>query len=1293
MDMDRKRLAEIFGLQDEQADSMNVAAESWADKNIGFYNQTSEPAPAPSIPPGQSGAEEQGGPILSPDIKAKWDAEEKERARQEAQGQIVEMPEGYGEPGIVGQTYAGAKATLGLFAEPLAKPLRAITTLARTGSVGRAAKSFLGVPAEVVNPWRERFGAEPIDPRTAEIFGINYAVPPEDMATPTTVGTQALGFEPDPGVKGDLQGLLLSTPEFMVTGKILGAASADIEMLKDWTNVSLSDRPTILAGERGAVEIPGGKTPKGKTPAKLVKEAGRLPKAEPVITSARELLQDALKYEAKGGREGFRAGFKEGEIAATTPQPKSTATLVKEAGQLPPMPLVSERAALIASIKAQARGAREGALFGEKELAANRHTLFEMAKAGLPKEELGRVLPVIDRARTPGELYAAAKAIDNIIGKVDKWEAVAEFKEAQKGLDLTKLRPAERQAATDLLGEVSTTNPTTATIERLASLSEALTRDPGLAIPKTLMSRLRETYAAKPLLRDLTPDEIRELTNGIKEIQWLNNRKQGILAENQSRVRTAIQDQAETDVKMKNPGEAKYAEPKEAPWLKRVGSLLFRNEAHPISKTQAIFGVDSPTQAVVYDATAAADVARMGLRQRYEASVGSAIKALPESGQNALREGASRTIKLPQARSVVGKSGKLTQGGHVDSINLTPDQLIELYLQSQDPFVRQQLVTDSPIVVKRGRADVRHIIREGDMGSLVQLTLEDLKAIGNALTPAEKRFAEGVLKVNREITNDINKHWRNTRGYDFVQTKDPYMPIRRSMEYSDRVPEVPPDVVEQFYNQRLDRQGHFQERTGGRQPIIVEGVLAAMDNYIDQASRLIALEKATNDAVAVVRNPAVKERMATRVAGGEKLLKSLEDDILSTRKPESITASELERGGQKILGRTTSAYITGSPINIPLLNYASYLNALAEIEPKYWARGAKRFMSFVSKEEAQWWMDRSPLLKERALSSGRMRVSPVEEPRAAWDRYMGTQTKGWGMQIVQNPDMHTAFSIGRAVKKKGEALGWSEKKIVAEAERVVNRTQNTWGAMERSAMARKAPGSLAMRTATMLQSQQNQQWDMVARAIMKFKAEGGFDTNVPGFKGRMKTFVLQAGLPTIVNSILVTGIRRGSTLGIQALMGMAGAGAGLTPPKKRKPYGAVDYGIDILQNMVSNDMLVGRAVSEVMQFGKQVKAGIPIGQADMFTVPVLNELTKAAQGVAYLAEAVDEKSGKDFMKGIERLMQAASVTGVPTQGIARFLRPTGIFGSYGDKPILPKLGGSGGGVRLGGGGGGIRLGQ
>ncbi len=724
---------------------------------------------------------------------------------------------------------------------------------------------------------------------------------------------------------------------------------------------------------------------------------------------------------------------------------------------------------------------RESFRGGQIDVQTSHRELIYFAKTYLPTSEQGKILPALGNARTPGQVRAAAQAINRVIKNYDLRLALEDFKKAKKGIDLSKLPEPQRQQFEELMATFTETVPSGKLLARMHSALEAAGDPEELGIPQSLINRANSVlaHAQQTPLRKLAPDDIRVITATIQAIAHAAETKTRLKYNRKYENAQEAMDSATADVLNLNPPIKKGGR-EIATEGGKPGQWIRREILDPLTRllTIEIFTPGYWTNKIAGDKGAAYDILErspreaekqtkrivhsvqdyLNIRLQQEAGIDfTNWKTVASWSDKVAREESTFaeriadkakgirtraeliTVTLPTTRSA-------TTNLRVPTIELTKAELAGLYLTIGDMQTRAQLL-------HAGQKGVTFY--EG--GPAIKFTEDDLWALADQIPRDVKKAADIFQETQYEyMSRDIAPVWLDDHGFSMRLQRDHWGRLRDS-EWR----EFEPSKAAGFWRQRhLDNMSIFKPRSYADEPFVIRDMFSQFARELSMASQYAGKQLAYQDAMRLLNDQpfrrAVKSRFSPRK--GQAILEFLEDEINAFQGLDATQQTPWAKAINRFTGKATVGLLTfnpPTPIIMPIssLNFLVYTD-LKNIEGALGIPFGKEFREGLAK--------RSPILRDRFSDTGQFLFSPGMSGDSITSLFGAKRPSlaQKGMDLLHHMDTWGIENGAKLFWSEGQTKGLKDEAlwdfVVAKAEEATDLSQAGQTTMTTTGLARIA---------------------------------------------------------------------------------------------------------------------------------------------------------------------------------------------------------------------------------------------
>lgn len=741
-------------------------------------------------------------------------------------------------------------------------------------------------------------------------------------------------------------------------------------------------------------------------------------------------------------------------------------------------------------------------LAGARDVVDLHRDLHAYAKSKLLNAEVERIFRAITKARTPMQRARVIASINILAERQDRNAAMRELKQAIKDAKAEKrkgMRPKEKEKLDRLLDGLATSKRSFEKIRQMRGLMEMLKVESDPDIPNKVIEY------AKAVLTDvnarlLTPDGIRQVSQAIQHIVFLNTKKQQAYFGQKAKTVAAENSQATDEVEGRftklqkvKPGE--LIKPFRLGWFRYVagtGQLSVNSVAQDLGGREGVvYDVlvtrtrEGRSRFFSFQAKAMDHVRRelekMGFTieeaDEWAGEVFKVVKEAPSAGilAPAVTGELRHTVKtpLPLAYSLTRKG----QRQRIKTIELTRAHRVDLINHLSDPSTRAEIL--------RNRSE--GIYLNNFEGRPIKLMPADIAALEKSFTTREKAVAAAMKSfLTGEGKDLLNEAWLMTHGFE-IALRDNYWPRKRSWEFQEKEP----DKIVSFWTQdmQLDAQGIFKGRVGGLQPILVSDAFGKFQTHINRVGAMYGKHAPVMDALRLLGDPEFVFAVKQRVPDGARKLALMRMAMKEYRGLEVKGGGQYQAGLAQFIRRAHTGILGFSP-HIAAYQVVSLYNATVEMSGKdvfkVW-----NWRLPTSAERAA--MMKSPILRARFEGNAHQIFTP-EFAQASRSQFYFGKERGLGnksMKWIKWMDELAITNIHRAALSEGKRKGYVGEGLAEYAlrrtEEVVDLTQPTWDPITSSFLAIEGRNSIIAKLATMFSSQRSKNFNIGYRAVSDFR--------------------------------------------------------------------------------------------------------------------------------------------------------------------------------------------------------------
>ena len=892
-----------------------------------------------------------------------------------------------------------------------------------------------------------------------------------------------------------------------------------------------------------------------------------------------------------------------------------------------------------------------------------------------------RLLPKI--VANKGTLENRQKLIDWINEKADarrKQRAVASVKKALKGLR-RGLTPEVRAAVGDLAETFSLTSHNAGTLAAAQALLDAAEaqaiRSPIMDILPSRVERARRLLAdaQRPLLRDLSTEEIDELASTLRHLAGVNSE---LLASRMA----VLAGQADADKAMARRELAgvhkveKYAIPVgvrgELPTQGVVRKFLgliarLRLKQH----LQWVFGTDSNTLTMVNEGLTEA-------QERAKGMLDEAVGAV-EDELNAQKWGSAERRHASEALDSRSKRGKqwtpfrasLTETQRVelpaatasDRVDAEPKRLPVLELTRgerifmlgmfMDPRVQGYILQGAGVRFEQGRR----------MAGVVYLTADDMRAIWDSASPAEHAIAERMMGVYAGFAPQIEAAWTERQGYS-PQFSRQNWPIHRATEEFERDPN---ESLKQWRNDNLlpKDAGTLKERTGGIASILVEDAFAGFAHHSALIASFVAKETAMERTIRLLDDQALREDVSKRMKYGLSLLGAIKETVKrfsgygkADKYAAESALSMLIRGIHVSSLAFKPHVILGQAVSANKLQLTFGTKYLSLGVARAVGNGGSRARTLIGRGY-------SPMLLSRVRGEGFDLLTAGTRSRAVAGVYgdKGGLLSWLGAELIQGSDNTVTYAAVEAALAEGQDRGLAGEELdryaVRRAAQAVRDTQATADVLTITPLMQESRERIWMKLipGMIFNTERAKTFNLLAEEAMRYRDSA----HTAADKARLTRALIVVGF----DSALYRGVKWGTRSAILAVAGwIAYLLTGRRPPDEEEQHRRLmaQFRRGLVQDVVGLYPVVGDVAGDMAE---QILRGMGGGKQGGFRTtenPVSAALADVGEGLYGTFRALSEddpelRSARLWRNAGKIGMGAGALAGLPLPAVREFVRP------------------------------------
>jgi len=750
------------------------------------------------------------------------------------------------------------------------------------------------------------------------------------------------------------------------------------------------------------------------------------------------------------------------------------------------------------AMKYEARGAKAGAKFGRLDAAADVKDAITLAQSVLPKSEAAKVVKVAQLAlRSAGSqrqtiMDRVIKSVNRYAERIEHAAAVNEAKtiitQARKGKFLDK----NKEKIDALLKDIAVSKPRDSSVTKAQSTLDAAASSPDLAqeIPQRLQDKAQGTLdtdlglstQTMDLLRSMSADKVQELVQNLKSIMRQDERLKEIKKQRKNKTMAqALKDSAQ-EVRDRNAKRLAAME-KMTPEEKAVSRRLDSTLQSSIDWTKStdnivldIAGEDSVANAILVEAFDEGDAKFYQLQAQAKDHMAKAMEGISEqelkemgwanSGfEGATRIGqATRIAKPPKLHKIQLPNGK--------SIVMTSGQRISFALMWNDPDTRHNILKNKSegVVLTDDKQNTRHGIDR-----------DSAKAILSSVTPTEQRIADAMSQyLNGPNREALAAWWQDRHGFNPFDN-DKYWPRRRLT--ADKEME---DIV-QYEGGLPEHYGIFQMRSGSTAPLMVGDAFSEFFAHINKTATLMSKANALNDAIRLLdRDSEFSKAVKASVKNGEDKLEQLrtrsKNDVVSKVRDRNPGDAEV----RKLMSNFGRAKLAA---NVPVIasQSLSALSMQADIGVKH---VAKAYLEARTNRMSKYEQDIRKFAPTLAVmfDGGGARIIFPESSSAAVQDFYGIKSPLEALWTPMKRENEVAVGTAwLAAKREGAEMGLTGDALNEyagpRATKVYTRSQPSTDMTSQSGVKLSARDNIFWAIAAMFRSQTDKMYQQTIRAI------------------------------------------------------------------------------------------------------------------------------------------------------------------------------------------------------------------
>jgi hypothetical protein len=313
-----------------------------------------------------------------------------------------------------------------------------------------------------------------------------------------------------------------------------------------------------------------------------------------------------------------------------------------------------------------------------------------------------------------------------------------------------------------------------------------------------------------------------------------------------------------------------------------------------------------------------------------------------------------------------------------------------------------------------------------------KLTMRDVQAFQDGLTEGEKAVG---LQLQDAIYDPL---------YDKINT----VIERLSAKSLDKKPNYNPirtlsDVKKTLWHDQtiqakdwLESASFTQKRTEGTGPVYIDDAFGKAYNHIQSSSKFIGYVEPLRDMKLLLSRSTYRKKVQD--TWGDEMLKEL-DRYVSDLEIINRDKSKTSKAVDHLKNRIATAYMM-SP-SVALKQILSRMLGTTEMPAEWLKQGLKRFRS-NPQEVIEFWMEKSPQIRERLQSGFDREISEVNSDLAVTRDLFDTESlASKGMGMIKWGDSRGVMPNLEGVRWAAEQGLISEADMVKKGEEVIRRTQ------------------------------------------------------------------------------------------------------------------------------------------------------------------------------------------------------------------------------------------------------------
>ena len=769
----------------------------------------------------------------------------------------------------------------------------------------------------------------------------------------------------------------------------------------------------------------------------------------------------------------------------------------------PSRDVVADEAKLLSDmLEVAENSSAKGYQAGELHREANVNETLDFIRKHLPAPVQAKALAALKGIRTKSGKRKLAETIKKVQDQFAHREALGALNNLLNkvtGRAGNKLLPEFRGKLQEMLQGLTEKSTAAATKRRLegllraAELGEERITDPRI---KAAQSRLDE--ANKTVLRDMTTEGIKELTQALSLLIQLNRLKKKLVMGGQIRdflgFRTEILESLRKlkDVRLwRKPGDPDL-DPRKGKFRDWVDSSL-----GPVEMAKRIMGkAKGAWKQIFYDDVKVAQRKFLSIKQHAFDLLKQSAKVHNIKWNGAEIERLSRAVS---GKKVTVREVKLASG---ETVRMTPAELIFLYNSLRDLDTQEQIL-NAGIVFKN--KDI--------MKKTTNIDLSDIKRIRDAMNGVERAFADVMsLWMNNEgkqLTEEIFREMGESR-----ELRDDYWPRRRS---KNKVPEnikladvgqVVADVTE---------AGVLKERTGSGSPVVIDDAFLLYFSHVDTIARANAYAMPIRNMKMVLGDVAIKRHL-TR-AFGTQMMDYWINRLVVLSQAGTNYGGAFQQILNKILQGFSKSVLGWNPS--PRLKQFGGLFPASTIVGlqvfKKWAASFGKLDSIIKELE-----ELSPEIRERYdIHAVHLASNLFEDHRPMFGRQRLGDRSLNGLQ-TSDKRIVAAIYLSALEKTKG-----NKEAAARLTEETVNQTQNITSEMDMSGFAlRSKQGGVFTKGLVLFKSNAERMQNMVRQGVYEWRHSDKTAADNKKLAGILAAVMIgNAGTSVVVSQLIRTAVQ------------------------------------------------------------------------------------------------------------------------------------------------------------------------